>query len=203
MIVIIEESLPSKDINKWPAIILAVKRTDRDPGRIKFLIVSIITINGIKIPGVPFGNKCENIWLVFLYHPNIINASQIGNANAIDVIKCDVVVKIYGNNPAILLIKINEKIDIIINIVPLNFINDNISLYRVLINKLYIILYLFNLIQNFIGIKNINNIILIQFIDSIPVDGSNTENKFVIIISLFFLFFLKLFFFLLKNYWNK
>jgi hypothetical protein len=41
-------------VNKrCPAIILAVNRTARVPGRIIFLIVSIQTIKGIKILGVP------------------------------------------------------------------------------------------------------------------------------------------------------
>lgn len=44
---------PSKVNSKCPAIIFAVKRTARVPGRIKLLIVSIITINGINIVGVP------------------------------------------------------------------------------------------------------------------------------------------------------
>ena len=39
--------------NKWPAIILAERRTARVPGRIIFLIVSISTIKGIKTEGVP------------------------------------------------------------------------------------------------------------------------------------------------------
>lgn len=48
---------PSNVINKWPAIILAERRTAKVPGRIIFLIVSIQTINGIKTGGVPCGTK--------------------------------------------------------------------------------------------------------------------------------------------------
>lgn len=44
---------PKRVISKCPAIILAVNRTARVPGRIIFLIVSMQTIKGIKIPGVP------------------------------------------------------------------------------------------------------------------------------------------------------
>ena len=40
-----------------PAIILAARRTDRVSGRIKFLIVSIITIKGQKRIGVFKGTK--------------------------------------------------------------------------------------------------------------------------------------------------
>jgi len=43
---------PSSVNNKRPAFIFAVRRTSDVPGRIRFLIVSIITINGINIVGV-------------------------------------------------------------------------------------------------------------------------------------------------------
>ena len=44
--------------NKWPATMLAANRTERVIGRIKFLIVSIRTIKGIKTLGVPRGTRC-------------------------------------------------------------------------------------------------------------------------------------------------
>lgn len=50
----------NKVINKWPAIILAANRIAKVSGRIIFLIVSITTIKGIKIVGVPFGIKWIN-----------------------------------------------------------------------------------------------------------------------------------------------
>lgn len=56
-------------INKCPVIILAVNRTARVPGRIKFLVVSIITNKGSKKFGEPWGTKWANIWVVFLHHP--------------------------------------------------------------------------------------------------------------------------------------
>ncbi len=48
---------PIKDINKWPAIILAVRRKVRARGRIRFLKTSTITIKLISITGVPTGIK--------------------------------------------------------------------------------------------------------------------------------------------------
>ena len=45
--------LPKRVNSKCPAIILAVNRTAKVPGRITFLIVSIHTINGISTAGVP------------------------------------------------------------------------------------------------------------------------------------------------------
>lgn len=71
---------PSSLISRWPAIIFAVSRTARAPGRIKFLIVSIHTINGIRMGGVPVGIKCANILCVLLIHPNIINETHRGRA---------------------------------------------------------------------------------------------------------------------------
>ena len=57
---ILEEAVPQKGPvfpkrvnNKCPAIIFAANRTAKVPGRIKFLIVSIHTIKGIRIGGVP------------------------------------------------------------------------------------------------------------------------------------------------------
>ena len=44
---------PSKVSSRCPAIIFAVKRTARVPVRIRLLIASVMTINGISIVGVP------------------------------------------------------------------------------------------------------------------------------------------------------
>jgi hypothetical protein len=78
---LIEDPLFPRRVNsRWPAIIFAVKRTANDPGRIRLLIVSMITINGINIVGVPCGTGCSNMWLVVLIHPNNINAIHRGRA---------------------------------------------------------------------------------------------------------------------------
>lgn len=63
MVIIVREFpvFPNKVKSKCPAIILALRRTAKVPGRIIFLIVSIQTIKGIKIPGDPWGTKWENI----------------------------------------------------------------------------------------------------------------------------------------------
>ena len=45
--------LPRSVKSKCPAIIFAASRTASVPGRIMFLIVSIRTIKGIRIKGVP------------------------------------------------------------------------------------------------------------------------------------------------------
>lgn len=66
---IIGPVFPNKVISKCPAIILAERRIANVPGRIMFLIVSIQTINGIKIAGVPIGTKWVNMCWVLLIHP--------------------------------------------------------------------------------------------------------------------------------------
>jgi len=45
-------------------------------GRIRFLTISIITINIIRATGVPCGSRWESMWLVFFDHPNNIKESQ-------------------------------------------------------------------------------------------------------------------------------
>lgn len=60
-----EEPVEDNRVNKrCPAIILAVNRTARVRGRIIFLIVSIKTMKGIRMGGVPWGTKCVNIFCV-------------------------------------------------------------------------------------------------------------------------------------------
>lgn len=73
--------LPSRVNKRWPAIIFAVNRTAKVLGRIIFLIVSIITIKGIKIEGVPWGTKWANICFELLIHPISMNLNHNGNAN--------------------------------------------------------------------------------------------------------------------------
>jgi len=85
---------PSKVSRRCPAIIFAVNRTARVPGRIKLLIVSMTTMNGISIVGVPWGTKCSNMWLVFLIHPYNIKVIHKGSAKVRVRVKCLVLVKI-------------------------------------------------------------------------------------------------------------
>ena len=51
---------PNNVSNKCPATIFAANRIDKVIGRIILLIVSIITIMGIKNVGVPTGTKWAN-----------------------------------------------------------------------------------------------------------------------------------------------
>lgn len=179
--IIIDGLFPISDINRCPAIMFAVNRTANDPGRIILLILSIITINGIKTLGVPVGTKWQNIILVFFVHPNIIIAVHMGRAIDNENTKWADDVNTYGVNPIKLLIKINIIIEIIIIFVPLYFINIYISLWSVFVSNLNIIIILFFLIQILYGIVNKNRNVLNQFIDIKPVHGSKIENKLFII----------------------
>lgn len=85
---------PRRVINKWPAIMLAASRTARVPGRIIFLIVSIQTIKGIKIGGVPWGTRWARRWIVWLIHPYNINLNHNGKAKVNVKIRWLVLVKI-------------------------------------------------------------------------------------------------------------
>jgi len=71
---------PSNVSSRCPAIMFAVKCTASVPGRIRLLTVSMITINGINVVGVPWGTECSNVRLVFLIHPNNINFTHGGRA---------------------------------------------------------------------------------------------------------------------------
>ena len=79
----------------------------------------MITINGINMVGVPWGTKCSNIWLVFLIHPNSINLIHKGRAKVNVSVRCLVLVKMYGNCPRKLFIKIIRNSDVKMNEFPL------------------------------------------------------------------------------------
>lgn len=99
--------LPKRVSNKWPAIMLAARRTARVPGRITFLIVSINTIKGMSTDGVPWGTKWANICWVWLIHPETINVTHKGIDKERVITMCLDLVKTYGNKPKKLLNTIN------------------------------------------------------------------------------------------------
>lgn len=178
--------LPNKVKRRWPAIIFAERRIARVPGRMMFLIVSINTIKGIKIKGVPWGTIWANICFVLLIHPNIIKLNHKGKArDSVIVIWLDLV-KIYGNNPKKLLKKINENKEINIKVVPLYLLIPKRilnSLWRV--KKIFCQNKLFRegISQYVKGKNKIPNKVLTQFKDKekVFVEGSKIEKRFIII----------------------
>lgn len=125
---------------------------------------------------------------MLLSQPKIIKLIHKGKARANVIDICLVLVKIYGNNPKKLLIKINENKEININVLPLIFELTKIlnSLWRVEEIKIHNILNRDGIIQ-YIGVKNIKiNKALNQFkLKEKILDGSKDENKFAIIFKKF------------------
>lgn len=96
-----------KRVNKrCPATMLAASRMANVPGRIIFLTVSIITITGIKVPGVPAGTRWANILLYWFFIDHTILPSQIGRAKDSVNTMCLVPVNTNGNSP----IKLEKRI---------------------------------------------------------------------------------------------
>lgn len=100
--------------------------------------------------------------------------------------RCLVLVKIYGNKPIklFIIIKINNEMNIKLKLLFFFIIILN-SLYNKFIKFLNKKFMLLGKNQKFLGIINIKIIKINQFKDKeifiILVDGSNIENKFVII----------------------
>jgi len=175
-------------INRCPATILAVKRTDSVIGRIMLLINSIITMKFISGVGVPVGTMWITMLFVLLNHPCNIIESHIIRAveNEIDI--CAVGVKIKGNKAITFKISVTIKIDLIMIIVPflvLGKIKFSISFLikeLIIINTLliFILLFHFNSVKSRTGVNRVNQDMFI-----IDDDGSKIENKLLIIFKLF------------------
>ena len=85
---------PKRVNNKWPATMLAASRIDKVIGRIILLIVSIITIIGIKNLGVPTGTRWARRLLYWYTIDQIIEPSHKGRAKTKVIDKWLVLVKI-------------------------------------------------------------------------------------------------------------
>jgi len=174
--------LPNSVINRWPAIILAVRRIASVAGRIILLVVSINTIKGIRAGGVPCGIKCANIWLGVLSQPNIIIPSQIGSDIASVTLICLVAVNVYGVNPSRLVSITNENIEITKGVTPIgeegvnNKENSEWSFLVIIVHGDTSLLWRAH--QDGGIIKKIAPR-LIQLINQVE-DGSKTEKIFVI-----------------------
>jgi hypothetical protein len=131
------------------------------------------------------------MWLVFLIHPNNMNLIHKGKAKVNVSVKCLVLVKMYGNSPRKLFIKIIRNSDVKINEFPLfsfPFLRMVfISWWSLFISRLIIILFRDGINQTLVGINRIPIAVLIQFSDKllISVAGSKIENRLLIIFSLF------------------
>jgi len=90
------EKFPSKLISKCPAVMLADRRIDNVNGRIRFLVISIITMKFIRGYGVPVGTRCVIIFFVFFIQPYVIIESQYVDAIGNEIIIWAVGVGVKG-----------------------------------------------------------------------------------------------------------
>ena len=180
---------PKRVISRWPATIFAISRTARVNGRITFLIDSIKTMKGIKAAGVLWGTRCANICFVWLIQPNIMNEIHRGSLRVrVKAMWLDAV-NTYGNRPIKLLIKININKAIKGRVLPSDEVGPNNVLNswnNFPTTKLIEITALLGIAQNIGVIINIIIVELIQLAEiKIEDEGSNTENRLVIIFNLY------------------
>lgn len=122
-----------------------------------FLIISIITINGIKAAGVPMGTRWARKLVILLIILNIINLNQKGKANARVIARWLVEVNVYENRPSVLLNRIKRNREM---------------------NKMILIFFVFNNVLNSVFILSVIFLIMIlkgEFI--IQKEGINRHAK--------------------------
>lgn len=128
---------------------------------------------------------------MFLIHPNNINVIHSGSASVNVSVKCLVLVKMYGNNPRKLFIRIMRNNEVKMNEFPLFWFPFLkivfISAWSLFISKFNAILFRDGVSQILVGINRSPTIVLVQFMGSllISVVGSKIENRFLIIFSLY------------------
>jgi len=96
---------------RCPAVMLAISRTERVTGRIKILIVSIRTMNGIKIGGVPCGSIDLNDDIGDLIQLNIKGIAHSDNPRGRITEMCELTGKISGSRELKLFVRIRKKMD--------------------------------------------------------------------------------------------
>jgi len=126
------------------------------------------------------------MWLVFLIQPNSMNLTHSGSASVKVSVKWLVLVKMYGNNPKKLFIRIIRNRDVRMNEFPLfsfPFLRIVfISWWSLFIKILIIILFRDGISQMLVGISNSPIAVLVQLRGNllISVVGSKIENRFLI-----------------------
>lgn len=101
--------LPNRERSKCPAIMFAESRMARVNGRIISLMDSIITINGIKIKGVPWGVRWAKRSFIKFNILNIMILVHKVRERERENLKCLDAVKINGKRPRKLLKKIINR----------------------------------------------------------------------------------------------
>lgn len=183
------QNLPKRLMSKWPATMLADKRTERVIGRIKFLTISMRTIKFISWMGVPVGTKWAIMLEKFLLHPINMKENQKVRAKVNEIDKWAVGVKQKGVRAIKFIIRDTEKIlnrSLAANFFSFGYMRDDSSLLRkvhiVTIVTLKVPFSTLLLVKKSTskGIRHGTQAKLANI-----VDGSNIENKFIIIVKRF------------------
>jgi hypothetical protein len=177
---------PRSVIKRCPAMRLAVKRTHRVRGRIRFLDSSIITINGMRGEGVPCGSMWDSIWLVFLVHPNMIIESQVTRDRGRVMVRWEVRENDCGYSAVTFIIRIRVKISSNVTFCLLFFFRLNEISFLMNRDILFLISVVgFEVFHVFRGVSVMIRINIVQERDSREEEGSKIENRFVIILFFF------------------
>lgn len=183
MIEILIKEFPRSVIRRCPAIRLAVSRTQSVIGRIRFLTISIKTINDIKAAGVPCGTKWDNMWLVFLNQPNkMIDIHVIKDKGSV-IMRWEVAENNWGYKATKFNTKMEKKIVSTEISCPLFLFLKvkEISLCKTLMT------FIFRVSKGETEVQLVEKMIvalmikIIQALDKKEEAGSNTENKLFII----------------------
>jgi hypothetical protein len=185
----LERAFPNKVISRWPAIKLAVNRTHKVIGRIMFLVSSIITMNDMSTAGVPWGSRWESMWLVFFIHPNSIIPNQNVSDRGRVTVRWEVTENTCGYKARKFISKIDRNAVIIISSVPFSllFKVKLTSFLKFLRIARTVCLIGFLITHHFFLIIRGRMKIKVHAVEKIEELGSNTENKFVIILLSFLL----------------
>jgi hypothetical protein len=189
-------NLPRSDMSKCPAIRLAVSRTHNVIGRIRFLVISMATMKNMSGGGVPCGRRCVSMCFVFLVHPNSTTGIQSVNDSGRVVVKWEVGEKICGYKAVkfIKIIVIKDSI-IMFSVLFSVLLSENFTSFLNLVITVFVIFFILGEIFHMLVVTRIDE----RGIDSHDIFitddlGSNIENKFVIILFVFWFFLLFLLF---------
>lgn len=106
---------PIKCMSRWPAVMLAVRRTARAMGWINRLIVSMTMSMGIRVIGVPWGRKWASESFSLWRNPMITAPAHKGIAMLRFIDSWVVGVNVWGRRPSRLVDPINIIREMIIS----------------------------------------------------------------------------------------
>lgn len=177
-------AFPNNDISRCPAIRFAVKRTQRVIGRIRFLVISIMTMKDMRMGGVPWGTKWASMWFVFFDQPNITIANQEARDRGSVIVRWEVAENTCGYSARKLANRINKNVTMIMVVTPNSpFFKVKVTSFLKIANAFWVfVLWGCPKIQ-VAGTTKLNIVNKMpQLREANVLLGSNTENRFVIIL---------------------